>query len=70
MGVLERLEEQRRYEIHQRKLGHAKPVIKTRDGGPALLKKFDPDSMATAARAHRCLLGSAKRTRGVLAGAH
>ena len=36
MGVLERLEEQRRYEIHQRKLGHAKPVIKTRDGGPAL----------------------------------
>ena len=50
MGVLERLEEQRRYEIHQRKLARTRNVVKTQEKEKRLLKKFDPDTLATANR--------------------
>ena len=50
MGVLERLEEQRRYEIHQRKLARTRNVVKTQEREKKLPKKFDPDTLATANR--------------------
>lgn len=50
MGVLERLEEQRRYEIHQRKLARTRNVVKTQEREKRLPKKFDPDTLATANR--------------------
>ncbi len=50
MGVLERLEEQRRYEIHQKKLARTRNVVKTQEREKRLLKKFDPDTLATANR--------------------
>lgn len=50
MGVLERLEEQRRYEIHQRKLARTRNVVKTQEKEKRLPKKFDPDTLATANR--------------------
>ena len=50
MGVLERLEEQRRYEIHQKKLRVTRNVVKKQDKGARVMKRFDPDTMATANR--------------------
>jgi hypothetical protein len=59
MGVLERLEEQRRYEIHQKKLRVTRNVVKKQDKGARVMKRFDPDTMATANR-QRC--GRRRRT--------
>jgi hypothetical protein len=51
--VLRRKEAERAQEVHYMKLALVKPTLQTQKRKKKLPKEFDPESLATAARAHR-----------------